>query len=75
MQLSAPEVFDLSAESETTLKMYGLDRTGSTWPSKINAPEEIEYFGRKCLVARRMLERGVRFIQIWSGNDNSLVPV
>ena len=71
MQLSAPEVFDLSGESETTLRMYGLDRTGSTWPSKINPPEEIEYFGRKCLVARRMLERGVRFIQIWSGNDNS----
>src|SRR5690606_39907920 len=31
---------------------------------------ETEFFGRKCLVARRLLERGVRFIQIWSGNDN-----
>ena len=32
--------------------------------------EEIDYFSRKCLVARRLLERGVRFVQIWSGNDN-----
>ena len=30
----------------------------------------MEYFGRKCLTARRLLERGVRFVQIWSGNDN-----
>ena len=70
MQLSAPEVFDLSNESEDTLKMYGLDRAGSTWPAEINAPEETEYFGRRCLIARRLLERGVRFIQVWSGNDN-----
>lgn len=71
MQLSAPRVFDLSGETEATLKMYGLDRAGTQWPSKINAPEEMEYFGRKCLIARRLLEQGVRFIQIWSGNDNS----
>ena len=30
----------------------------------------MDYFGRKCLVARRLIERGVRFVQIWSGNDN-----
>lgn len=71
MQLSAPQIFDLSGETEATLKMYGLDRAGAQWPSKINAPEEMEYFGRKCLIARRLLEQGVRFIQIWSGNDNS----
>ncbi len=71
VQLSAPEVFDLSGETESTLRTYGLDRVGTTWPQKINAPEEMEYFGRKCLIARRLLERGVRFIQIWSGNDNS----
>lgn len=70
MQLSAPEALDISGESEHTLKMYGLDRTGATYPSEINTPEETEYFGRKCLIARRLLERGVRFIQIWSGNDN-----
>ena len=71
MQLSAPEALDLSQEPQHILKMYGLDKAGSTYPAEINAPEEIEYFGRKCLIARRMLERGVRFVQIWSGNDNS----
>ncbi|MBI3416871.1 MAG: DUF1501 domain-containing protein [Verrucomicrobia bacterium] len=55
MQLSAPEVLDLSGESEVTKKLYGLDETGT------------EDFGRRCLIGRRMLERGVRFVQIWSG--------
>ncbi|MBX3438294.1 MAG: DUF1501 domain-containing protein [Planctomycetaceae bacterium] len=71
MQLSAPEALDLSQEPAHILRMYGLDRAGSTYPDEINVPEEIEYFGRKCLIARRLLERGVRFVQIWSGNDNS----
>jgi hypothetical protein len=71
MQLSAPEALDLSGEPSHILRMYGLDRMGATYPDQINAPEEIEYFGRKCLIARRLLERGVRFVQIWSGNDNS----
>jgi len=51
--------------------MYGLDKLGAKYPAEINAPEEIEYFGRKCLIARRLLEREVRFVQIWSGNGNS----
>lgn len=71
MQLSAPEALDLSNEPAHVLKMYGLDRAGATYPDKINPGEEAEYFGRKCLIARRLLERGVRFVQIWSGNDNS----
>ena len=71
MQLSAPEALDLSTEPEYVLEAYGLGRLGATYPESINAPEEAEYFGRKCLIARRLLERGVRFIQIWSGNDNS----
>jgi hypothetical protein len=71
MQLSAPEALDITQEPEYILKMYGLDAIGREYPSEINAAEEIEYFGRKCLVARRLLERGVRFVQIWSGNDNS----
>lgn len=70
MQLTAPEALDLSGESKQTLAMYGLDRAGADYPSTINAAEEAEYFGRKCLIARRLLERGVRFVQIWSGNDN-----
>ncbi|MEM8666075.1 MAG: DUF1501 domain-containing protein [Planctomycetota bacterium] len=71
MQLSAPDALDLSGEPDHVLKMYGLDRAGRTYPNKINAEEEAEYFGRKCLIARRLIERGVRFVQIWSGNDNS----
>jgi hypothetical protein len=58
LQLSAPEVLDLSGESEATKKLYGLDQ-------KIT-----EDFGRNCLLARRLLERGVRFVQVWSGADN-----
>jgi hypothetical protein len=58
MQTSAPEVLDLSRETTATKRRYGLD-------DKVT-----EDFGRNCLIARRMLERGVRFIQIWSGADN-----
>ncbi len=55
MQLSAPEVLDLGGESAETRALYALD-------DKVS-----EEFGRRCLVGRRMLERGVRFVQIWSG--------
>ncbi len=70
MQLSAPEALNISDEPQHVLKMYGLDKVGTTYPADINIPEETEYFGRKCLIARRLLERGVRFVQVWSGNDN-----
>jgi len=52
MQREMPEVFDLSKETDATLKLYGLER-GST-----------KGFGWQCLVARRMAERGVRFIEL-----------
>jgi hypothetical protein len=55
MQLSAPEVFDLSSETQATKKLYGLD------------DETTGDFARRCMTGRRMLERGVRFVQIWSG--------
>lgn len=55
MQLSAPEAFDLSAETPTTRRLYGLERP------------ECQDFGRRCLLARRLIERGVRFVQVWSG--------
>ena len=71
MQLAAPEALDLKAEPQHILKMYGLDRGPQTWPAEINAAEESFYFSQKCLAARRLLERGVRFVQIWSGNDNA----
>lgn len=55
MQLAAPEALDLSKESDQTQKAYGLDQ------------QETADFGRNCLTARRLLERGVRFVQVWSG--------
>lgn len=55
MQLSAPEAFDLAKETEATHKAYGLNE-------KIT-----EDFGRRCLLARRLCERGTRFVQVWSG--------
>ena len=55
MQLSAPEVLDLAGETELTKKLYGL------------GTKETEDFGKNCLLARRLLERGVRFVQVWSG--------
>jgi hypothetical protein len=70
MQLAAPEALDLSKESEKTLARYGIDNSTKVWPKEINVAEEQDAFGRKCLTARRLLERGVRFVQIWSGNDN-----
>ncbi len=71
LQLSAIEALNITKEPEHVLKLYGLDRPQNKYPSEINPAEETEYFGRKCLIARRLIERGVRFVQIWSGNDNS----
>ncbi len=71
MQLAAPEAMDISKEPDYLLELYGIRKNPPTWPKEINAEEEMDYFGRKCLVARRLVERGVRFVQIWSGNDNS----
>jgi hypothetical protein len=56
LQLSAPELLDLRGETEATRKLYGLDQ-----------PETAD-FGKRCLLARRMAERGVRFVQVWSGH-------
>ncbi len=70
MQLAAPEALDISKEPAHVMKLYGLDHGKGTFDKEINLVEETDYFGRKCLVARRLLERGVRFVQIWSGNDN-----
>ena len=70
MQLAAPEALDFTSESAHSMKLYGLDRGVQEWAKEINAEEETFHFGQKCLAARRLLERGVRFVQIWSGNDN-----
>jgi hypothetical protein len=59
MQVAAPELADLGKESPATRALYGLDDpvAGS--------------FGAKCLMARRLVERGVRFVQVWSGGTGT----
>lgn len=71
MQLSATDALDVSREPRHIRELYGLAPEGpGVDDTTINIKAETEFFGRKCLVARRLLERGVRFVQIWSGNDN-----
>lgn len=70
MQLSAPDVLDLSRETDATLRMYGIDSLDIDIKAGIDEQHEAQYFGLNCLIARRLLERGVRFVQIWSGADN-----
>lgn len=71
MQLAAPEALDFTSESSHALRHYGLDHGPRDWGKEISAEEETFHFGQKCLAARRLLERGVRFVQVWSGNDNA----
>ena len=58
MQLAAPEAVDISRETEHTKRLYGLDNPVSS------------YFGTQCLMARRLVERGVRFVQLYSGGGH-----
>ncbi|GIW84714.1 MAG: hypothetical protein KatS3mg107_0374 [Gemmataceae bacterium] len=61
MQMAAPEALDLSRETEETRRLYGLDHP------------KAGHFARQCLIARRLVERGVRFVQIYSGGmENDL---
>ena len=59
MQTAVPGIVDLNTETEKTRTMYGLDR------------DECAAFGRQCLMARRLVEEGVRFVQIFSGGWDS----
>lgn len=59
MQQHAPEAVDLATESAATQALYGLD------------DKQTEKFGRRCLLARRLVERGVRFVQVYSGGGHS----
>ena len=59
MQNEAPEAFDISRESEATQKLYGTDKP------------ETELFGKQCLLARRLVERGVRFVQLFDAPANN----
>lgn len=57
MQLSVPEISDLSSETAHTLKMYGADSPNETKAA----------FARNCILARRLVESGVRFVQLFNG--------
>lgn len=59
MQMAAPEALDYDKESEATQTLYGLD------------DKKCAHFGKQCLMARRMVERGVRFVQIYSGGEEN----
>ena len=58
MQAEAPDVVDLSQETEETHRLYGIGE------------KVTDDFGTRCLLARRMIERGVRFVQLYSGDTN-----
>ncbi|MFN7564734.1 MAG: DUF1501 domain-containing protein [Prosthecobacter sp.] len=58
MQSAAPDAVDLARETEATKRLYGIDQ------------EKTREFGTRCLLARRMIERGVRFVQLYSGDTN-----
>jgi len=62
LQLAAPEAVDISQESAAVHRLYGIDDPAT-------APT-----GRQCLMARRLIERGVRFVQVWSGALNAGFP-
>jgi len=68
MQMAAPEALDVKAEPEHVLRLYGLDRNPQTWDKDINEAEESYVFARNCLLARRLVERGVRFVQLYHTN-------
>jgi hypothetical protein len=58
MQAHAPEVVDIRSETKATRRLYGLDQ------------QDTAEFGLRCLLARRMVERGVRFVQLYCGDTN-----
>lgn len=58
MQSSATELVDIAGESDATRRLYGLDQPHT------------KDFGNRCLLARRMVQRGVRFVQVYSGDTN-----
>ncbi|MFZ9992166.1 MAG: DUF1501 domain-containing protein [Opitutales bacterium] len=59
MQMQVPETLDLSKESEKTKEMYGIGKDAT------------DAFGRKCLLARKLVEKGVRFVQLYNGSWDS----
>jgi hypothetical protein len=67
LQTAAPEAMDLSREDAATLEMYGCNEP---IPSTHRLAQGPAHFGRQCLIARRLIERGVRYVQIYSGGGH-----
>ena len=69
MQTAAPELINLSDESEKTLEMYGVNRTEEGWKREKGyrgyKPGVFSTYARNCLLARRLVERGVRFVNLY----------
>ncbi len=66
MQQSAPDLMDLSGESAATLRAYGVDREDPPIKnSRGGGPGQYRAFARNCLLARRLVERGVRFVNVY----------
>ncbi len=66
LQTTAPEALDIEGEDEATKEMYGLNDPKGSHPLSV-APG---HFGRQCLIARRLVERGTRFVQIYHGGGH-----
>ena len=64
LQTTAPEALDISQEDPRTIEAYGINEPKPAWHSLAQGPAP---FGRQCLIARRLVERGVRFVQLYSG--------
>ena len=67
LQSTAPEALDLAQETDRTLDLYGLQGAHEATHKKSLGPRP---FGAQCLIARRLVERGVRFVQIYSGGGH-----
>src|SRR5262249_11466501 len=59
MQMAAPEALDIQSETSQTQRLYGIDNP------------RCQHFAKQCLMARRLVERGVRFVQIYSGGEEN----
>jgi hypothetical protein len=68
LQASAPEALDIAREDRKTIEMYGIDQAKPGWHSLAQGPAP---FGKQCLIARRLVERGVRFVQLYSGGGGA----
>src|SRR5688572_16688349 len=68
LQTTAPEALEIGQEDPRTIEAYGINEPKPAWHSLAQGPAP---FGKQCLIARRLVERGVRFVQIYSGGGGA----